>query len=88
MADRTYAQVTGASSVGKVRVWCVVKKMSVCKDEHLHAALLQRVKVPPRQASEHRVAGPIRAGEIPTDKRGVKSLLIEGGSKNAGRNMK
>ena len=44
-----------------------------------------RVKVPSRQASEHLVAGPSRAGEIPQAERGVKSLMF-GGSETAGRN--
>jgi hypothetical protein len=39
----------------------------------LRAALFQRVQVPHRQASERRVAGPNRTGEIPAVERGVKS---------------
>ena len=76
--------------------WCVVTKKTEEPRERrrgrFHAAPFQRVQVPPRQASEHRVAGPSRAGEIPTAERGVESPRggesRAAGSKHAGRNMK
>jgi hypothetical protein len=69
--------------------WCAVTKGGPSREAarvSLLAALLQRVRVPSRQASEHRVAGPNRAGAIPTVERGVERVY--GPSKHAGRNMK
>ena len=57
--------------------WCAVTKTDEeprkRRRGRLHAAPLQRVQVPSRQASEHRVAGPSRARETSTAERGVKS---------------
>ena len=80
---------------GRLSPWCVVKGQIIRRacptSELLRAALLQRVRVPPRQASEHRVAGPRRRERSHRPERGVESRQRGDprvGSKHAGRNMK
>jgi hypothetical protein len=67
--------------------WCVVTKPNGRSlAATFLAALLQRVRVPPRQAPKHRVAGPGYVERSTVPKPDVESLY--GGSNNAGRNMK
>ena len=79
LEPRTYALLT--RDAVSSRAWCAVTKEGPSREAarvSLLGALLQRVRVPSRQASEHRVAGPDRTGGEPDGRAGCQKGLRTG----------